>query len=87
MMTKRKAAATTERTTVTTRLTALEEKVIRMRHGLRAPGDLDLEQLGAGNPAVEAKLAEIERRVLAAAGARQNPTKSKIVDSLRAKSR
>ncbi len=87
MMNKRKAATTTERTTVRTSLSPLEEKVVRMRHGLRAPESMALEHQGEGNPELMAKLEEIERRVLAAASARQNPTKSKIIGSLRAKSR
>jgi DNA-directed RNA polymerase sigma subunit (sigma70/sigma32) len=64
-------------------LTAAEEKVVRMRHGLRAPDSLVLEQLGQDHPETAAKLAEIEQRALAAVGARSNPSKDRIVKALR----
>lgn len=64
-------------------LTAAEEKVVRMRYGLKAPDDMVLEQVGQDSPEVAAKLAEIEQRALAAVAARSNPTKERIVNSLR----
>jgi len=76
---------TTKTRVQTTTLTPLEEKVVRMRHGLRAPDGLLLEQVGQDDPEVAAKLAEIEQRALQAVGVRNNPTKRKIVDSLRRK--
>jgi hypothetical protein len=85
---KRKAATTTERTTVsTTTLTTLEERVVRMRHGLAAPETMTLGHQGAGNPALTAQLEAIERRAIEAAGVRGNSTKSKIVNALRQKNR
>ena len=87
MMTTRskKVGRTAVRTEIST-LTALEEKVVRMRHGLRAPHDLVLEQVGQENPEVAAQLKAIEERAIAAVSARMSPTKRKIVASLRKKS-
>lgn len=76
---------TTKTRVKTKTLTPLEEKVVRMRHGLRAPDTLVLEQVGQDNPEVAQKLAEIEQRALQAVGARSNPTKRKILNSLRNK--
>jgi hypothetical protein len=84
MMTKRKSVGTTERTTEQT-LTSLEEKVVRMRHGLRAPETLVLEHKGAGNTQLMAELAAMERRALDAVGPQHNDKKRKIVSALRAK--
>ena len=69
----------------TLELTAQEEKVVRMLHGLAAPGDHVLEQMGQEFPETAARLEEIERRAIEAAGPRQNPTKRKIINSLRRK--
>ncbi len=69
----------------TTTLSPLEENVVRMRHGLKAPSDLQLDSKAGENQALAAQLAEIEKRALEAAGARSNSTKSKIVDQLRRK--
>ncbi len=69
----------------TLQLTAQEEKVVRMLHGLAAPGDHVLEQVGQEFPETAARLEEIERRAIEAAGPRQNPTKRKIINSLRRK--
>ena len=66
-------------------LTAQEEKVVRMLHGLAAPGDHVLEQVGQEFPETAARLEEIERLAIEAAGPRQNPTKRKIINSLRRK--
>ena len=71
-------------------LAALEEKVVRMRQGMSAPSNLVLETLGERDPALRARLLEIERRVLQAArdrAADQPPpsTKQKIVALLRSK--
>ena len=69
----------------TLELTAQEEKVVRMLHGLPAPGDHVLEQVGQEFSETAARLEEIERRAIEAAGPRQNPTKRKIINSLRRK--
>jgi len=87
MMKQSKKSSTTQvETTQTTTLTPLEEKVVRMRHGLRAPESLVLEQVGQDDPEVAAKLAEIEQRALTMVGARSNPIKRRIVGQLRQKS-
>lgn len=66
-------------------LTPLEEKVVRMRRGLTAPGDLTLGRHGEGHPELEAQLLEMEKKVLAAVGPRSNPEKRRIVSALRKK--
>ena len=86
-MTKPKSVTTTERTTVKTTLSSVEEKVIRMRHGLAAPDSLVLEHQGNGNPELMAKLEAMERRVMAMNGARKTSVKSRIVSALRDKNR
>jgi hypothetical protein len=86
-MNKSKHAQGTQVTTRTTTLSPAEEKVVRMRHGLRAPDDLILERLGAGNPELEAKIAEMEAKVLRAVGTRNNPVKRRIVQALKDKRR
>lgn len=86
MMSKRKSAGSTERI-VERELTSLEEQVVRMRKGLKAPHGLELDHKAGRNAALEAKLDAIERRVIEAAGARSNPTKRKIVSALRHKGR
>ena len=47
---------------------ATEEKVVRMRHGFRAPDDLELAQVGQDNPDIAARLREIELRALEMSG-------------------
>jgi hypothetical protein len=84
MMTTKKRGTTKTRVKTAT-LSSMEEKVVRMRHGLRAPEGLVLETADQGNAELAAKLAEIERRVIAAAGARPSDTKRKIVSALRRK--
>lgn len=64
-------------------LTALEEKVVRMRHGFRAPATLELGTQDHGNADVAAQLAAIERRALEH-GTKGN-AKSRIVSALRQK--
>lgn len=49
-------------------LEALEEKVVRMRRGLAAPGDLKLDRVGQSHPATRSKLQEIEARALERSG-------------------
>ena len=66
-------------------LTALEEKVVRIRHGYAAPADHVLEQVGQSHPDTAAQLAAMEQRLLEAVGPRSNPTKRKIVSALRRK--
>lgn len=75
---------TTEQTQDTT-LTPLEEQVVRMRHGFKAPNELALETKAQDNPEVAEQLFAIEKRALEAVGARNNPTKRKIVSNLRKK--
>ncbi|MBI5510757.1 MAG: hypothetical protein HY903_18510 [Deltaproteobacteria bacterium] len=85
MMTRTKKPTKTAVKTQTTTLSALEEKVVRMRHGLKAPGDLVLEMVGQDHPDVAAKLRAIEERAIAAVSARLSPTKRKIVSELKRK--
>lgn len=88
---KNKAGVATVDAKVTTRtrtLTAQEEKIVRMRHGFRAPDTLKLEQVGQDHPAAAAMIASIEKRAIGAVGAQSpaaNTTKSKIVSALRGK--
>lgn len=77
--------ATVDTKTKTTTLTATEEKVVRMRHGYRAPETMKLEQVGNDHPETRAMLASMEKRAIAAVGTRNNPTKRKIVSALRGK--
>ena len=86
MTTRTKKTGRTQVTTRTTTMTALEEKVLRMRHGLTAPLNMALEQVGQDNPAVAAQLKAIEERAMAAVSARATPAKRKIVSALRRKS-
>ena len=72
-------------TTKKTGLTALEEKVVRMRYGYTAPTDHVLEQVGQDHPETAAQLAAMEQRLLEAVGPRVGPTKRKIVSALRRK--
>ena len=88
MMQKRKSAGSTERTTERVgELTPLEEKVVRMRYGLKAPRSLVLERHDSGDPRVSAELDAIERRAVASVAAQPSTTKSKIVSALRKKTR
>ena len=68
-----------------TRLTPLEENVLRMRRGVALPDDTPIEFLGAENPELSAQLAEIERRAIEAVGARNTPTKRQVLQTLRRK--
>ncbi|MEL6547117.1 MAG: hypothetical protein AAFQ82_20995 [Myxococcota bacterium] len=65
-------------------LTPEEEKVVRMRRGLRAPDDLELEFLDDAHPEIADTLRAMEERALAAVGPRSNDSKRKIVKALRA---
>lgn len=85
MMTTRKQTERTQVETRTTTLSPLEEKVVRMRRGLRAPDSLVLERVGQGHPEAAKAIAEIEERALASVAARNNPTKRKIISALRRK--
>ena len=76
----------TQTKTRETTLTPLEEKVLRMRHGVSVPDNTPLEYPGTEDPELNAKLAEIERRAIEAVGARSNTTKRQILQSLRRKS-
>lgn len=74
-------------------LDAEEERVIRARHGARAPGDLVLERKAAGEVLDELLLVEMElhRRYRAHLAARRpapvapSPAKDRIVRALRKK--
>ncbi len=78
--------ATVAKTNTKTRtLTATEEKVVRMRHGFRAPETMKLEQVGQENPETRAMLASIEKRAMAAVGTRSSSTKGRIISALRSK--
>lgn len=50
-------------------LTPIEEKVLRMRHGIKARGFTRLEKAGDGHPAAAEQLAQLEQRLLAASPA------------------
>ena len=77
---------TTQRvTTKKLELSPLEEKVVRMVHGLAAPADHDLDMVAPNNPELVAQLQELEQRVIAEAGPRNNSTKRKIINRLRRK--
>jgi DNA-directed RNA polymerase sigma subunit (sigma70/sigma32) len=79
------ATVGTKTSTKTSTLTTNEEKVVRMRHGLRAPDTMKLEQVGNDHPETRSMLASMEKRALAAVGTRTNPTKRKIISALRGK--
>jgi hypothetical protein len=73
-------------TTEKLELSPLEEKVVRMVHGLAAPANHELEMaVGPDNAEMVAKLQELEQRVIQEAGPRNNSTKRKIINSLRRK--
>jgi hypothetical protein len=82
-MKRKSSAGYTQVRTRSTVLTALEEKVLRMRHGIRASRNLLLERIDQGHPAIAKQVAAIERRARAAAGTRENSSKQKIVRALR----
>jgi DNA-directed RNA polymerase sigma subunit (sigma70/sigma32) len=84
MMTKTKKTRRSKVKTET-KLTPLEEKVVRMRHGLRAPDTLELEQVGQDDPVIAEQLLAMEERALAAVSARRSPAKRRIVKALRHK--
>ena len=83
--TKSGVATVAKTNTKTSTLTATEEKILRMRHGYRAPETMKLEQVGNDRPETRAMLASIEKRAIAAVGTRSNPTKRKIIGALRNK--
>ena len=89
MIDKKSRVQTREAKTATTKkleLSPLEEKVVRMVHGLAAPADHELElTVAPNNPELAAKLQELEQRIIAEAGPRKNSKKSKIINSLRRK--
>ena len=77
---------TKQRTKVkSTTLTPLEEKVVRMRHGLGAPDTLELDQVGQDDDVVAEQLRAMEERALTAVSARRSPAKRHIVKALRHK--
>ena len=85
MMTKKTTETKRTKVKTDTQLTPLEEKVVRMRHGLRAPDTLELEQVGQDDPLVAEQLRAMEERALAAVSARRSPTKRRIVKALKHK--
>ena len=56
-----------------------------MRHGLRAPDTLELEQVGQDDDVVAEQLQAMEERALAAVSARRSPAKRRIVKALKHK--
>ena len=89
-MTDKKTGVQTQeaplKTSTKLELTALEEKVVRMHHGLAAPATHELEMaVSEENTELVAKLKELEQRVLKQAGPRNNPIKRNIINSLRRK--
>lgn len=54
-------------------LTPIEEKVLRMRHGIKARGFTRLEKSGDGHPAAAEHLARLEQRLLAAQQTQGHP--------------
>lgn len=72
-------------------LSAEEERALRMRFGVAGGDDLPLPDKSGGDPAVLAKLQEIERRAFAmtgrspSGGLAEPATKSKIVAALKDK--
>ncbi|OGQ80749.1 MAG: hypothetical protein A2289_16015 [Deltaproteobacteria bacterium RIFOXYA12_FULL_58_15] len=85
MMTTKKNSGRTEVKTETQILTPLEEKVLRMRHGLKAPDSLVLEQVGQDDEVIADELRAMEMRAIAAVSARTSPAKRKIVKALKHK--
>jgi DNA-directed RNA polymerase sigma subunit (sigma70/sigma32) len=85
MMTAKETTGRTQVKTQSTTLTPLEEKVLRMRRGLRAPDSLVLEQIGQDDPLIAEQLRAIEERAIVAVSARKSPAKRKIVKALRRK--
>src|SRR5687768_9036015 len=67
-----KTAVTTSKRTASREqsgaLDPVEEKVVRMRRGVRAPEDMPLERVGQHHPATRAKLQEIEERAMRQSG-------------------
>jgi DNA-directed RNA polymerase sigma subunit (sigma70/sigma32) len=55
-------------TETTSALEPVEEKVIRMRHGLPAPDRMALERVGEAHPETQRALREIELRALERSG-------------------
>ena len=95
------AVVTETRTQSATGIDPVEERVVRMRHGFRAPDGMALEQVGQDNPELAAKLREIELRALEMSGRldelraevgleqaeSDRDVKSKIIDGLSSKLR
>ncbi|MCA9522945.1 MAG: hypothetical protein KC609_18345 [Myxococcales bacterium] len=66
-------------------LTAEEEKILRMRHGIGASAEHELEKQGEAHPEARAKLAMIEQLVLAELNERQSlqAKRDKVIDKLK----
>lgn len=62
---KQNVGVTTE---TRTKVDAVEEKVVRMRHGFPVPDDLELEQKGQGHEDVRQQLLAIERMAFEKSG-------------------
>ena len=72
-----------ETTTKISLLDSLEEKIIRMRHGLTTPAQMPLDQHTSEHPHLAEQLAEFERRAFAQVAARPTEIKDKIIRSLK----
>lgn len=66
-------------------LTAEEEKILRMRYGIGASAEQQLEKQGEEHPETRAKLAMIEQIVLAELSERQSlqAKRDKVIDKLK----
>ncbi|MCX7958446.1 MAG: hypothetical protein N3B13_05300 [Deltaproteobacteria bacterium] len=86
----------TTKSEVLKRLKDKEENILRMKNGIVADLEMELELKAKNNPALQAKIAEIEKEIFddikdlinqyENTGA-DNPAKSKIIASLRKKCR
>ncbi len=75
-----------------TKLTAKEEQILRMRYGIAAGPDMELEFEGQENASLRVELARMERRAMEMIGRgqprrppepRKDSTKARIIEKLR----
>ena len=83
VMTETKVKSSVQVTEKDRVLNPVEEKVVRMIHGLGAPGHHKLEQLTDVYPEAAAEIAAIQARVLEACAPRDNSKKRGIIAKLR----
>ena len=83
VMTETKVKSSVQVTEKDRVLNPVEEKVVRMIHGLGAPGHHELEQLTDVYPEAAAEIAAIQARVLEACAPRDNSKKRGIIAKLR----